>query len=264
MILIRRNIAISFFFLFTLSIAAMGVYGYRTMAGGGDASPEGKAEAERFLYIAIIGVSVIAVTFLFTAGRTLSLYRELDKMIELNKRGDFSPELSMKKLGSIGERITLLYFTLNSLNEKRSLKISSLSSLSEFLVDNVELPLFVTDVRGIILYVSRNFAESTEKNRTEVLNRSVENLYPDVEFRDALVELHKKKTSVEIPDLATPLTLVGVLNRMNELSYVVWVFEKGARLQVDSVKPTPDRKRGRRLQQLLGRRARQGTDRTPR
>ena len=247
MILLRRNMAIFFFLIFTLSIAAMGIYGYNAMGGGTDAPPDAKVPAERFLYISVVGVSVILLSFLATAGRTLSVYRELDK------RGDFSPELSMKKLGSIGERITLLYFTLNTLNEKKSLKISSLSGLTEFLVEQVELPLFVTDVRGTMLYVSRVFIESSEKNRGEVLNMSVEDLYPDVPYGDALLKLDKNRAPVEISELRTALTLVGVHNRMNELSYVVWVFEKGARLPTGIVRAEPGRERSGRLRRLLRR-----------
>ncbi|MBT3272098.1 MAG: PAS domain-containing protein [Spirochaetales bacterium] len=230
MILLPKKVAILFFLLFTFSIIALGLYGYGAIQDSGYPESGGKVEAERFLYIAIVGCSIIIIVFLFFAGRTLHISRELDKMIDLNKRGDFSPELSMKKLGRIGEQITLLYFSLNALNEKKGLKISALSGLVELLVDNLNSPLLVTDVQGTIVYVNRLFTEKLELNRAEIMNRNIGNVLPDAPFRDTVLELDKTNTPIELTDLKTPFTLFGVQNRKNELSYVLWLVEKAALL----------------------------------
>ena len=225
MILLKRGTAIFLYLLFTAAIVAIGVYGYLEI---GDESSNGnrelKAKAETILYISLSGAAALLVAFIVIAGRTLSLFRELDKMIELNKVGDFSPELSMKKLGSIGERITLLYYSLNSLNERKTLKISALSSFAEFLIDNVESPLLATDVQGFVRYVSRSLTERTGRPRSELMGRKVEELFPDVPFRDSVLDLDKHSSPVEIEELDDPLTLVGIRSRKNELTYVVWLF----------------------------------------
>ncbi len=252
MILIRKGTALIFLLLFTASIAAIGIYGYRALDGGD--SIEFKALAERLLYMSVIGVSLVVVAFLTMAGRTLFLYRELDKMIELNKRGDFSPELSMKKLGPMGERITLLYFSLNSLNEKKTLKIGALSSLVEFLAEYAEIPLFVTDVQGRIVYVGREFVVQTEKTRSELLNRDVGEFFPDTPFRDLVLELDKQKSPIEVKERANPLTLVGIRNRMNELSYVVWIHRRGVQLPDGSSHTAQTYQKPNRLRRLFGRR----------
>ena len=226
MILLKRGAAIFIYLLFTFAIVAIGIYAYFEL---GDQSPnessELKAKAESILYISLSGAAVILVTFIVVSGRTMSLFRELDKMIELNKLGDFSPELSMKKLGSIGERITLLYYSLNSLNERKTLKISALSGFADFLVDNIEIPLLATDVQGFVRYVSRRLTERTERPRSELMGRNAEDLFPDVPFRDSVLELDKLNSPVELKELKSPITLVGIRNRRNELTYVVWIFE---------------------------------------
>ena len=252
MILLRKGTAIIFLILFTASIAAIGIYGYQALGAGGEI--DHKALAERLLYLSIIGVTLVVAMFLGTVGRTLSLYRELDKMIELNKRGDFSPELTMKKLGSIGERITLLYFTLNSLNEKKTLKISALSGLADFLIENVETPLFVTDVRGRMVYISREFSARTEKNRSELLNQDALGLFPEVPYRDLVLELDKKKLTIETEAAGDPLSLMGIRNRMNELSYIIWVFARGIHLPNGSPRTVQTQEKQSRLRRLIGRR----------
>ena len=238
MILLPKKIAILFFVLFTASMLFLGVFGYRVL-GDADASQPEKADAERMLYISVVSVSVVIVVFLFFAGRTLSISRELDKMIELNKRGDFSPELSMKKLGRIGEKITLLYFSLNSLNEKKTLKISALSGLVDFLMDNVKSPLLITDVQGTIVYVNKLFIDKVEQSRAEIINTSVIDLFPDAPYRDTVLELDKRKSQVALTDPGTPFTLIGIQNRMNELSYVIWLIEGDVQMPVRNGQPEP-------------------------
>lgn len=218
MILIRRGLAVFLYFLFTAAILSIGIFAYLEL------NDDLKTTAETILYISVAGAAVILVAFIFVSWRTLSLYQELDKLIELNKVGDFSPELSMKKLGGIGERITLLYYSLNSLNDKKTLKISAISSLVDFLFDNIEIPLLATDVQGFICYLSRSLTERVDRPRSEIISRNIEEVVPDVSYRDQVLELDKSKTPIELKDLKTPLTLVGIRNRRNELSYVVWMF----------------------------------------
>jgi len=225
MILVKRSIAVTVYILFTAFIIAIGVYAYAELSRETPGTPaEIKAKAESVLYIALVGAAALLITFSVAAARTLSVYREMDKLIELNKRGDFSPELSMKKLGPIGERITLLYFSLNTLNERKTLKISALSDLASFLVDNIDIPLLATDVQGHILYVSRSPGEQIDRPRSDLISRNADEIFPDVPFRDSVLELDRRKSSVELEELKSPVTLAAIRNRKNELSYVVWLF----------------------------------------
>ncbi|MBN1686055.1 MAG: hypothetical protein JW852_05345 [Spirochaetales bacterium] len=250
MILLKRSTAVVFCVLFTAFILGTGVYAYLELSGDNAvSSSQLKAKAESVLYIAVTGAMVVLVAFLAVAWRTLSLYRELDKLIELNKRGDFSPELSMKKLGPIGERITLLYFSLNALNERKTLKISALSELVDFLMHNIQAPLLVTDVQGYIRYIGENAAGQTDHNRSELIGRNVETVFPEVPFRDSVLELDRRKTSVELNELKNPLTLAAIRDRRNELAYVVLLFGGAIHIpqrpsQGAKSRSRPDRRKG--------------------
>lgn len=255
MILVKRGTALFFYLLFTFGIISVGIYAYIALGGGTPGQdPELKTAAESILFISLAGAAVILTAFLIVIRRTVSLFRELDKMIELNKRGDFSPELSMKKLGSIGERITLLYFTLNSLNERKTLKISALSGLADFLVDNIDIALLATDVQGYIRYVSRSFSERTERQRSDLISKNVDQIFPEVPFRDLVVELDRINSSLELKELKTPLTLVGIRDRRNELSYVIWLFEGAVRMSESAVVPDRNGVSRGRLRKVFKRR----------
>ena len=227
MILMPKGIALTFFLLFTIFLLALGIYGYTTIAGSGENSAsEIKAKSERMLFISVIAVSTVLTVFIALVGGTIRVTRELDKIIEANKYGDFSPELSMKKLGRIGERINRLYYTLNALNEKKTLKISALSELAEYLVQNVGVPLLVSDVLGTIVYVSRTYADRFESNRSEILHMNITKLYPSFQYHDAVLELDKGHSSVEWDAGGVPISLVPVQNRQNALSYVILIFDR--------------------------------------
>jgi len=255
MILVKRNTAIFLYMLFTAAIVAIGVYAYLEFSGEASAPvAELKTKAESVLYISLSGAAVILAAFVSVSLRTLSLYRELDRIIELNKRGDFSPELSMKKLGSVGERITLLYYSLNALNERKTLKISGLSSLADFLVDNLNFPFLACDVQGHILYISKDLAERLDQPRSELLSRNVEEVFPDVPFRDSVLELDRRKSSVEFEMPKKSLTLAAIRNRRNELAYVVWLFTGAAHLPEISSRVERVKSRSGRILRIFRRR----------
>ncbi|MAG13668.1 MAG: hypothetical protein CMN78_03625 [Spirochaetales bacterium] len=228
MILLDRKTALVFFFLFSVSILALGIYGYYAiLRSGEEGSSAIEIKAENLLYMSVVCASVIIIAFLLLVGRTVYVSRELDKLIEINKYGDFSPELSMRRLGKIGEKITNLYYTLNSLNEKKSLKISALSELVEYAIQNIEVPLIVTDVLGTIVYASRRHAERFQINRWELVNTHVASHYPIIDYHDVILTLDKSRSILELEADSGPVSLIPVNNKMNALSYVIWIFDKG-------------------------------------
>ena len=227
MIIVPRWVAIALFCLFGLSILFLGVYGYSSIADNPARQIEtAKAQGERFLFFAIICLSIVVLAFVFFSRRTHHLLRELDRMIEISKYGDFSPELSTKKLGAIGERITLLHHSLNTLSEKRASKISAVSELAEFLVGGTHLPLLVTDVGGSVAYVSGAFSEQQEIGRSEILNNAVDDIYPEVPFHELTAELDMRNSPEERRFGGRTITFFPIRNRKHELSYVVWLFDR--------------------------------------
>lgn len=224
MILVPRWLAVTIVAGAVLALAGIGVLGYRLVLTGGGASS--RADAQLLLYLGVAASTVLLLALLGSAGRTRHISRELDKMIAMNRYGDFSPEVAMRKLGGIGEKVTMLYFRLNALNEKRSLKISALSELVEFLTMNVKAPLFVSDIAGEILYAGKRAAEELDTTRAALLNATVQETLPDLNFDWEVSELHRTTGTRVVERDGQSITAVPIHNRMSELSYVVWVLAK--------------------------------------
>ena len=180
------------------------------------------------MFVAVAVTLLLFLVFLWVAIRSLRLDREMDKVIELNRFQDFSPEMSMRKLGPLGKKITALYYQLNALNEKKSLKISAQSELVSFLVNNSDLPLAVTDVTGGILWVSPPFPDKVGKGKTEIVGNRIDTMLQDISIQNIIFEMGRLHGSLEKTSGKSEVTCYPMHNRANDLSYLVFVLGKKA------------------------------------
>jgi PAS domain-containing protein len=222
-LLVSRPAAVAFALIAVAMIVGVGIVGYRTVDADIPADAI-KERAELILYLAVASAVVLLLSVTIVAARTRHLGRELDKMVALNRFGDFSPELSMKKLGSIGEKITLLYFRLNALNEKRALKISALSDLVQLLALNIDTPFVVSDISGSVKYVSRGATEKLPGNRSELMNSTLTELAPALNMQLLVTRLERTNEAETLSEGEDAIIAIPVRNRRGELTYVVWVF----------------------------------------
>ncbi len=228
MVLIPRRVLVLLVVLFSAAVVGIGVFAYDSILdSGGVDRDERENRAEEVLFVSLVVFAALIVIVFAAAGRTLYVSRELDKLIELSRLGDFSPEASVRKLGRIGEQIAMLYFRLNALNEKKSMKISAMSHLMDFLVANIGIPLFVTDVAGIIVYVSSQYTRRFNTERSEILRTSVSALLDEGSHEEVLMSMERRNVSMERKVNGKKATLIPISNYARQLAYVIWVFENG-------------------------------------
>jgi len=224
-VLIPRWVALAFAALAIAVVFGLGLLGFATISNRIDVGTQ-KTASELILYVGIVSASALATAFIFVVGRTQHISRELDKIIALNRNADFSPELSLKRFGRLGEKITLLYFGLNALNEKRSLKISALSELVHRLVVNMKAPFLISDVEGEIAYASAAGATRLGTTRSELLNDNVSAVLKSVNLQEVVARLDRREASFDL-DSDENMSVVPVNDRNHELSYIIWVLEAG-------------------------------------
>lgn len=141
----------------------------------------------------------------------------------------------MRKLGRLGEKINRLFGELNSLNEMKSLKISAVSNLVSFFLENAFLHCFIADIRGTIGSVSKRFAEKLKTDGHEVIGHSLTDMIKELDFAELKTEMERNWIAVSKKGLmlvTSDTTLQGqvtfypVFNARNELSNIVGVSEK--------------------------------------
>lgn len=229
MILIKRVLFLLVAALTIASLLFLGVYGYSEYRGSGDWSvDELRLFSEQFLFIAIVLSCALLILFGIAFYSSIRLDKQLDKIIELNRVQDFSPERSMEKLGSMGKKITTLYQQLNTQNEKKTYKIGALTALTTFLVNNSDLPLVITDIGGTVLQINNTMVEKLSLSRADVIKKNIAVIFPEINVQNITFELVKYHASIEKKSSNHTLTCYPIYNRENELSYIVYVLEKKA------------------------------------
>jgi PAS domain-containing protein len=226
-ILIRR-------FLLLLLLAAagavavyLGIRGYLLLRDATGLDPqELRSRGESFLYLAVVFATFIGIFVLSILLRSRNITRELDKVVDIARHGSFSFGESLKRLGPLGPRIQSLNARLTDLNEKRSLRISSMAAINAFLLNNIRLQVLITDITGKLTGVSPRAAEKLGIERLELVGRFINDVLEEVDFQAVVSRLEKERVELTTGDDRNPIAYYPVMNRNNELSNVICVVGK--------------------------------------
>ena len=165
MIQIRRTLILLLLLLCCGAVLFFGIRDYLMIAGSASLPPEElKIRSETVLFLSIAFSVGILLLFGLILLRSRNISRELDKIFEMTRYGNFSFEESLRRIGPLGDKVRQLNQRLTELNEMKSLRISSLAAINAFLLNNTRLALLVTDITGKILKLS---PRCLEKLKTE-------------------------------------------------------------------------------------------------
>jgi signal transduction histidine kinase len=227
LIQIRR---VLFIFLLLLSCAGVlffGIRDYLLIARSVSLSQgELKIRGETVLYLSIVFSAAILFAFSIVLLRSRNISRELDKISDMTRYGNFSIEGSLGRIGPLGDKILQLNQRLTELNAMKSLRISSLASINAFLLNNSRLALLVTDITGKITNVSARCLEKLKKETGEVVGRHITDVLPELDFQSSVATIEKQRGELELSDLKESPTLYPVQNSRNELSNIIFVLGK--------------------------------------
>ncbi|HUX13823.1 MAG TPA: PAS domain-containing protein [Spirochaetia bacterium] len=232
MVVVRHLVLVLFGAVAAVAVVVTGIYGYHLIvttaipAATPDLAAILKTDAESILFAAIVAATVIALILLAILSRSLYLSRELDKIVEMSRYRDFSPEVSLKRLGRIGDRLSSLYHNANAVSESKTRKIGALSDLNSFLVRNVSAPLVVFELPGNVVHASRGFEERIGAGRTELLSATVTTLFPDLAWNEVEIELLRRRTPVARKTGIGEMTFYPIEDRADEIAYIVCSLEK--------------------------------------
>jgi len=190
--------------------------------------------AENFVYFTLILIIIMTFVFLNTIFKSRNIYRELDKAIELSRQGKYFSGKQLQKLGLLGEKIIEINSQLNSLNEMKSLKISSLSNAINLLLEKSKLNIMILDAQGQISKVSDQLLAELQIEDKDIIGQYAENILENLSYSNAINELKKSKfvalkspLSLDVMDQPTDVNVVifPIVNYRNDISGCICVFE---------------------------------------
>lgn len=178
---------------FTISmLLGFSIWGYfALMNNGGHQSYELKYIAECFIFAALLLISTMGGFIVFILHRSISIYRELDKIQELFEGGNYYTQHSFNKLGPLGEKILKINQHLISLNDMKTKKISSDSKMINFLLNHSVHELLLFKNTGVVSKASKVFLEKNELTKDDIIDKSIDTMVEKFEFFNILSELNK-------------------------------------------------------------------------
>ncbi len=170
MLLVNRNRLYFFYILVCGIITALAINSYWVFHKFNlSANPDLKYHSENFIYFVILSMLIFLFLFLHIIYRSKDIYKELDKTIDLVKQGTPLTEDQLKKIDVLGKKIFEINSTLNILNEKKTLKITSQSYLVDFLIGYIHKNMLITDIQGRILKVTNSLLHKYNIEEKEVV-----------------------------------------------------------------------------------------------
>jgi PAS domain-containing protein len=227
LIQIRRILFVFLLFLACAGVLFFGVRDYLLITRSASL-PQGelKIRGETVLYLSIVFSAIIVLSFSFVLLRSRNISRELDKISDMTRYGNFSIEGSLGRLGPLGEKILQLNQRLTELNAMKSLRISSLAAINSFLLNNSRLALLVTDITGKITNASARCLERLKKESGEVVGRHITEILPELDYQSSIARMEKQPGELALGDLKDTPTLYPVFNSRYELSNIICVLGK--------------------------------------
>jgi hypothetical protein len=236
MLLMKRGLLVFILLAGCALLLLVGVTGHRALIEKGSATPQQlKYYAENTVFVSLLAVFALLILISVAWRRSVRVYNELDKIAQLSRYGKYYTGDFVKKLGKLGVKIDRLFSELNTLNEMKSLRISSLSSLNRILLENIHLKLLVADIQGMVQSCSRKFVEEIAQVEDRVLKKNVSSLFQGLDFPEVTAELERNRTPIEMPDLsmrmegkqyAGRVEFIPIFNVKDRLSEIVFVCER--------------------------------------
>lgn len=194
MYLIKRIYLFVFLLLTFLFIIGLGIIIYftATSVNTGNAI-DMKFLGERVLFIAILFSIVLVFAFHYLVRKKeQNIYEELDKIREYSQKGNINKN-SIKKLGTLGDKIMLINEKLSDLNSKRVEKITALSKEINFLYNLIDVPVFSVNMKGEIDKVSKAFLKIIDYDKQDIIDKLVNDFIQDINFNSLTQELEQSK-----------------------------------------------------------------------
>jgi len=191
-----------------------------------------KYELENFIFASVVILLIVFLFFINFVKMSDNVLKRLDKMVELSQYGEHDITQHLDEMGQIGKRVNYLLFHLDNLNEMKTLKISSLSRVSDFLVDRADEEMFLLDCRGNIINCSEKLAKEAEVNKKDINGKNIKDFFKQVDFENIYRELESKRSKIDKHDMILDMkgkddkrrvAFIPIMNSMEHIAYIVGI-----------------------------------------
>lgn len=229
MIFIPRKLFNLYIFLSIAILLAIGISAYAVFAPHIEYSPlQQKIVAEWFLFGTILGICVLVLLAVRIASIRSRIKKELGRIRSMSTYVSLSSQLKSPRLHELGPLLSDLFIQVSRINERQSLKMSAQNSLLEFLSENIQAPIAVTDLFGRILYISNEFEKKMKMEREDLIGGSIENLISNVYMQPIVGSIETRRIYRKEQNDDMDFNVFPIYNREREVTYLLFDLRAGS------------------------------------
>ncbi len=234
MLLINKGLFIILFTVLAVLIAVLGTEWYFIMEGADSYSHSDSVFlGEQIIFSVVLLELLMIIAFAYIMNRSANIIKQLDKLADIAKYSNLSISEKLHNMGIIGRKIELIMHHENQLSRMKSVRISSLFALSEFLTDNITMSIAVTDFNGKIVFVSKKCLEVLKKSKNDLIGRHISSIISPVNVNDIIINMEETRAFLKYgkENLSDDSLYKGdtvcqpIINSDNEISDIIFFFE---------------------------------------
>ena len=188
-----------------------------------------KILSENIFFWGLIGTSFIFLAGLRIIIKSFAFDKSLDKLLNLSRTHGYSAYEGLTKLGKLGNKLSEIYFELDSLSERKSRKISSLNRLISLIFSFIQKKIIVISITGEILFTSESLIKGLDKN-FNIANARITDFFPDFNLSTEINEIVLNRTMKEIKSIHAQI--FPVFNNKNDLDFLVFFLDEQGLLNI--------------------------------
>jgi PAS domain-containing protein len=198
---------------------------------------EFKYEVESFIFASIVLTIIVALFLIYFMRKSRNVFKSLDKIIDLSAYGEHDISGHLKQLGLLGTKINYLLYNLKDLNEKKSLRISSLSGINDLLIKKNEAPIFLLNRHGNIVNCSDRLLSMMGLSKDDIIKRNINLMFKDINYEETFFELERapRRQLVLKRDVTAQIAarikkyraeFYPITNAKNQISHIVGILNR--------------------------------------
>ena len=230
MIVSKKSSIVAFVFLCSILFFLFALKSYSVVLTLSSATEaELKIIAEKIFFWGIIGSSFIIAAGLRIIIKSFMFEKSLDKLLVMSQTYGYSTAAGLKKLGNLGKKLSVIFFEINSLSERKSKKISSLNRLITLVFSFIEKKILIVSVTGEILFASESALKGVNKD-IKIVNQHLTDFFPDLKFSSEVDGIIANRAVKKIESINADV--YPVFNNINDLDFLVFVFDEHVSLNI--------------------------------
>ena len=230
MIVVKKRNLYAFIIIASLAFFIYAYFSYTVISSLDSADPDRiKIISEKIFFWGIAAFTVIIFFGFRIALKSINFNKSLDKLLIMSESRGLSPVDGLKKLGKTGRKLSEIYHSLDTLSEKKSLKIASLNHLINMIFTFIEKKVMVLSITGEIIYISESLNKKDISSGT-LRKGQITDFFPDFSISAEIDYLVSNRTMREIESIKG--YLYPVFNLQNELDYLILFLDEHVTLNL--------------------------------